>query len=324
MPRVQLIRGLARTIELPTSPPTAGRQCHGFHAPRVGLPVPNSYPRHWTLTDARPRPSCSRTRASTASFRAGAKVVDGPPGATMRRRGVIGHALTRLLGWTAPRHRVPRLGCQKPTRDRPDERKRIVIDTSKHALALHGVDGQGRPALRREPKRGQVETFSSKPEPAEVVLEACGGSPHWGRVLSRPGHRVRLIPAQHTSSPSSGGPRTTASTPKRSAERRRGRPCPRPRSNPLTSRPAPWSPSAARCWWRSAHPGGQRPARPCRGARRRRRQGHRPGQGAAGQAGGRGGGPRGCPGDACADGRTHRSPQGYRIWHWRLKAGVVA
>jgi transposase len=74
---------------------------------------------------------------------------------------------------------------------------RIAIDTSKHVFTLHGVDGQGRPVLRRELKRGQVETFFSKLEPTEVVLEACGGSHHWGRVLSRLGHHVRLIPAQY-------------------------------------------------------------------------------------------------------------------------------
>jgi transposase len=30
-----------------------------------------------------------------------------------------------------------------------------------------------------------------------VVLEACGGSHHWGRALSAVGHRVRLIPPQY-------------------------------------------------------------------------------------------------------------------------------
>jgi hypothetical protein len=35
VPRVQLIRRLARTIEQPTSPPTVGRQCHRSHARRV-------------------------------------------------------------------------------------------------------------------------------------------------------------------------------------------------------------------------------------------------------------------------------------------------
>ena len=74
---------------------------------------------------------------------------------------------------------------------------RIAIDTSKHVFALHGVDEQERPVLRRELRRAQVEAFFSKLDSTEVVLEACGGSHHWGRVLSRLGHRVRLIPAQY-------------------------------------------------------------------------------------------------------------------------------
>ena len=75
--------------------------------------------------------------------------------------------------------------------------KRIAIDTSKHVFTLHGVDEQERPVLRRELKRGQMETFFAKQEATEVVLEACGGSHHWGRLLSKLGHRVRLIPPQY-------------------------------------------------------------------------------------------------------------------------------
>ena len=75
--------------------------------------------------------------------------------------------------------------------------KRIAIDTSKHVFTLHGVDEQERPVLRRELTRAQVESFFAKQEATEVVLEACGGSHHWGRLLSRLGHRVRLIPPQY-------------------------------------------------------------------------------------------------------------------------------
>jgi transposase len=75
--------------------------------------------------------------------------------------------------------------------------KRIAIDTSKHVFTLHGVDEQERPILRRELKRGQVESFFAKQETTEVVLEACGGSHHWGRLLVRLGHQVRLIPPQY-------------------------------------------------------------------------------------------------------------------------------
>ena len=75
--------------------------------------------------------------------------------------------------------------------------KRIAIDTSKHIFTLHGIDEQENPVLRRELRRAQLESFFAKQEPTEVVLEACGGSHHWGRLLSKLGHRVRLIPPQY-------------------------------------------------------------------------------------------------------------------------------
>ena len=42
------------------------------------------------------------------------------------------------------------------------EFKRISIDTSKHVFTLHGVDGQDRPILRWEIRRGQIEDFFPK------------------------------------------------------------------------------------------------------------------------------------------------------------------
>lgn len=77
------------------------------------------------------------------------------------------------------------------------ELKRIAIDTSKHVFTIHGVDQQDSPVLRRELKRTQLEPFFGKLAPTEVVLEACGGSHHWGRMLTLLGHQVRLIPPQY-------------------------------------------------------------------------------------------------------------------------------
>ena len=77
------------------------------------------------------------------------------------------------------------------------ELKRIAIDTSKHVFTLHGVDFQDRVVLRRELKRAQVEPFFRKLLLTEVVLEACGGSHHWGRLLASLGHTVKLIPPQY-------------------------------------------------------------------------------------------------------------------------------
>ena len=73
----------------------------------------------------------------------------------------------------------------------------IAMDMSKHVFTLHGVDERGKVLLRRELHRQQLDRFFGKLPPVEVVLEACGGSHHWGRVLTALGHRVRLIPPQY-------------------------------------------------------------------------------------------------------------------------------
>lgn len=77
------------------------------------------------------------------------------------------------------------------------ELKLIAIDTSKTVFTLHGVDEQGRTVLRRELRRHQLEGFFRKLPASEIVLEACGGSHHWGRTLQGLGHTVRLIPPQY-------------------------------------------------------------------------------------------------------------------------------
>jgi transposase len=75
--------------------------------------------------------------------------------------------------------------------------KRIAIDTSKSVFALHCTDAADRAVLRRDLRRGQFEPFFAKLPPTEIVLEACGASHHWGRLLTRLGHTVKLIPPQY-------------------------------------------------------------------------------------------------------------------------------
>jgi transposase len=74
---------------------------------------------------------------------------------------------------------------------------RIAIDTSKSVFTLHGTDEAGQVVLRRNVGRRALVKFFAKLPSVEVVMEACGGSHHWGRVLTGLGHRVRLIPAQY-------------------------------------------------------------------------------------------------------------------------------
>jgi transposase len=71
------------------------------------------------------------------------------------------------------------------------------MDTSKHVFTVHCVDAEERCVLRRNVGRSGVEGFFAKLAPTEVVLEACGASHHWGRLLEGLGHRVRLIPPQY-------------------------------------------------------------------------------------------------------------------------------
>jgi transposase len=75
--------------------------------------------------------------------------------------------------------------------------KRIAIDIAKHVFTLHGVDEQDCPAVRRNLKRADMASFFGKLPSTEVIMEACGGAHHWGRLLTRLGHTVRLIPAQY-------------------------------------------------------------------------------------------------------------------------------
>jgi hypothetical protein len=94
-------------------------------------------------------------------------------------------------GWyAAPRPKIGRTRRERCSHD-------LALGGSKHVFTVHGVDREERPVLLQDLRRSQVEPFFAKLAPTEVVLEACGGSHHWGRVLSRLGHRVRLIPPQY-------------------------------------------------------------------------------------------------------------------------------
>jgi len=77
------------------------------------------------------------------------------------------------------------------------EFKRIAVDTSKAVFTVHGLDERGHPILRENLTRARFERFLGKVSPTEVVLEACGGSHHWGRFAQELGHAVRLIPPQY-------------------------------------------------------------------------------------------------------------------------------
>ena len=72
----------------------------------------------------------------------------------------------------------------------------IAVDLSKNVFEI-AVERQGHICQRKRLNRRQmVELFSQCPS-ATVLMEACGSSHYWGRVLQRLGHDVRLLPPQH-------------------------------------------------------------------------------------------------------------------------------
>lgn len=72
----------------------------------------------------------------------------------------------------------------------------IGIDTAKSVFHLVGIDGQGKIGLRRQLRRGQLLRYMAQQAPVRVVMEACGGSHHWGRCFRAQGHEVGLIAPQ--------------------------------------------------------------------------------------------------------------------------------
>jgi transposase len=72
----------------------------------------------------------------------------------------------------------------------------IAVDLSKNVFEI-AVERKGRICQRKRLNRRQLVEFFSQCEGATVVMEACGTSHHWGRMLKRLGHDVRLLPPQH-------------------------------------------------------------------------------------------------------------------------------
>ena len=72
----------------------------------------------------------------------------------------------------------------------------IAIDLSKNVFEI-AVERQGRICQRKRVNRRQMVEFFSQCPSATVLMEACGSSHYWGRVLQRLGHDVRLLPPQH-------------------------------------------------------------------------------------------------------------------------------
>lgn len=72
----------------------------------------------------------------------------------------------------------------------------VSIDTAKTVFQVVCWDGQGEVVMQRRLGRAALERFMGRQAPVRVVMEACGGAHHWGRVLQSQGHRVQLLAAK--------------------------------------------------------------------------------------------------------------------------------
>ena len=69
----------------------------------------------------------------------------------------------------------------------------LGIDLAKSVFQLHGVDTEGRVALRRQLRRSQMLGFFPPLPSCLIGIEACASAHYWARELAKFGHEVRLM-----------------------------------------------------------------------------------------------------------------------------------
>jgi len=102
------------------------------------------------------------------------------------------------MEWTASmRHQCAMMGSE----DHSEETAQMTIitiglDIAKSVFQAHGTDASGKCLLKRKLGRSEVAAFFGKLERCQVVIEACGTSHHWARIIREAGHDVKLIPPE--------------------------------------------------------------------------------------------------------------------------------
>ena len=73
----------------------------------------------------------------------------------------------------------------------------LGIDLAKNVFQLHGVDSEGRPALKSRIRRERLLKVVAEIEPCLIAVEACTGAFYWARAFQQCGHTVRVISPQY-------------------------------------------------------------------------------------------------------------------------------
>ena len=72
----------------------------------------------------------------------------------------------------------------------------VGVDLAKSVFAVHGVDGMGRPVLRKTVRRQRLMELIAGLPPCLIGMEACGGAQEWARRFEASGHRVGIMMAR--------------------------------------------------------------------------------------------------------------------------------
>lgn len=72
----------------------------------------------------------------------------------------------------------------------------IGIDLAKNIMHIHGVDNNGKTVFKKKLQRDKLLEFMANQPKCLVGMEACGGSNHWAREITKLGHDVRLMAPQ--------------------------------------------------------------------------------------------------------------------------------
>ena len=70
----------------------------------------------------------------------------------------------------------------------------IGLDLAKSVFQVHGVDAEGKVAVRRKLRRAQIRQFFAGLAPCLIGMEACGTAHFWARELMAMGHQVKIMP----------------------------------------------------------------------------------------------------------------------------------
>lgn len=73
----------------------------------------------------------------------------------------------------------------------------VGLDIAKNTFHAVAMNSRGKVTGRKLIKRSQVSKYFANIEVSTVVIEACGSSNYWARVIQKLGHDVKLIPPQH-------------------------------------------------------------------------------------------------------------------------------